>query len=373
MQEAKEAFRIKKHERRENALPTAGRKPAFTDYYCETYFGKAKAQRKRPGTLENWKSHFCRRLPLAFAGIWATICGFMFRPAFSPRLLALALLCAVAPSLHAQINVSLEIPRHLYLCYEPIIATVTITNMTGRELTLSDKAPDKWFSFEILNAQGTPIPPTASDYHLEPLTIPMGQTVKRKVNLVNLYPVTDYGVYHVRALVYFADMDKYFGSPVAGIEVSEGQTLWQQTVGIPDGQKNAGQYRSYTLLSFRQPRDNMLYVRIEDENAGLVYGTFPLGRLINGYEPEEQVDELSQLHILQMVAPKEYLYTRLGPNAEMLGQEDYTDLKTRPRLARTSDGQVAISGGIEVLPSTAQTTVTGPKLSDRPAGMPPAQ
>ncbi len=82
---------------------------------------------------------------------------------------------------------------------------------------------------------------------------------------------------------------------------------------------------------------------------------------------------LSQLHILQMIAPKEYLYTRLGPNAEMLGQEDYTDLKTRPHLKRTTDGDVAIGGGIEVLPSTAQTTVTGPKLSDRPAGMPAAQ
>jgi hypothetical protein len=62
LQEAKEAFEIKKHERRENALPTAGRKPAFADY-CETYFEKAKVQRKRPGTLENerqaverWKS-----------------------------------------------------------------------------------------------------------------------------------------------------------------------------------------------------------------------------------------------------------------------------------------------------------------------------
>jgi hypothetical protein len=297
----------------------------------------------------------------------------MSRPAFSPRFLALALLCAVAPALHAQINVSLDIPRHLYICYEPIIATVTITNLTGRDLTLSDKAPDKWFSFEILNSQGSPIPPIAADYHLDPLTIPNGETVKRKVNLVNLYPVTDYGVYHVRALVYSTDLDKYFGSPVASIEVSEGTTLWQQTVGIPAGQKNAGQYRSYTLLAFRQPRDNMLYVRIEDENAGLVYATFPLGRLINGYEPEEQVDALSQLHILQMIAPKEYLYTRLGPNAEMLGQEDYTDLKTRPHLKRTSEGDVAISGGIEVTPTTAQTTIPGPKLSDRPAGMPPAQ
>ena len=294
----------------------------------------------------------------------------MSRFAHSPRFLALALLCALAPRLHAQIVVRTEIPRHLYLCYEPIIATVSITNLTGRDLTLEDKAPEKWFSFEIVNAANMPIPPRTADYHLPPLTIPVGQTVKRKVNLVNLYPVTDYGAYHVRAAIYMAAMDKFFASPATVIEISEGKTLWQQTVGIPDGQKNAGQYRSYELLSFRQPKDNMLYVRISDHDAGVVYGTFALGRLINGYDPEAQVDTQSQLHILEMVAPKEYLYSHLGPNAEMLGQQDYADLKTRPHLRRSAEGAVAIAGGVEVEPRTAQATATGPKLSDRPPGMP---
>src|SRR5439155_2187489 len=56
---AKEALEIKRHERRENKLPTAGRKPLFADY-CETYFGKAKVQRKRPGTIENEKQAVAR-------------------------------------------------------------------------------------------------------------------------------------------------------------------------------------------------------------------------------------------------------------------------------------------------------------------------
>jgi hypothetical protein len=290
-----------------------------------------------------------------------------------PRLLAMALLCAVAPSLHAQINVTLELPRRLFICYEPIVATVRITNLTGRDLTLSDHAPDKWFGFEIMNSAKDPVPPLAPDYHLRPLTIPMGQTVRRKVNLVNLYPVTDYGVYHVRAMVYFADLDKYFPSNPLPIEVTEGTTLWTQKVGVPDGQKDAGRYRTYTLLSFRH-EDNILYVRIQDEDAGVVYGTYPLGRLIDGYPPEAQVDLLSQLHILQMIQPKEYLYTRVGPDGSILGQQDYTDLKTRPRLERTSDGDVAVSGGIEVLPKAPQTAAaTGPKLSDRPPGLPETQ
>ena len=49
---AREALEIKRHERRENHLPTHGRKPLFADY-AVAYFEKAKVQRKRPGTLEN--------------------------------------------------------------------------------------------------------------------------------------------------------------------------------------------------------------------------------------------------------------------------------------------------------------------------------
>lgn len=49
---AKEALEIKRHERRQNKLPSTGRKPLFADY-CELYFEKAKVQRKRPGTVEN--------------------------------------------------------------------------------------------------------------------------------------------------------------------------------------------------------------------------------------------------------------------------------------------------------------------------------
>jgi integrase len=60
---AKEALEVKRHERRERALPALGRKPLFRDY-VETYFAKAKIQRKRSGTLANehqaitrWRHH----------------------------------------------------------------------------------------------------------------------------------------------------------------------------------------------------------------------------------------------------------------------------------------------------------------------------
>lgn len=63
LQEAKEALEIKRNDRREDKLPTVGRKPNFGDYSA-TYLAKAKVQRKRAGTVQNekqairrWRSH----------------------------------------------------------------------------------------------------------------------------------------------------------------------------------------------------------------------------------------------------------------------------------------------------------------------------
>ena len=63
LNEAKEALEIKRNDRREDRLPTPGRKPNFLEY-SDIYLNKAKVQRKRPGTLQNeqqaiarWRSH----------------------------------------------------------------------------------------------------------------------------------------------------------------------------------------------------------------------------------------------------------------------------------------------------------------------------
>lgn len=63
---AKEALEIKRQERREQKLPTIGRKPLFFDYSI-AYFDRAEVQRKRAGTIANetqaiarWRHHLGR-------------------------------------------------------------------------------------------------------------------------------------------------------------------------------------------------------------------------------------------------------------------------------------------------------------------------
>ena len=289
------------------------------------------------------------------------------RAAFVSLTLALVFLASHA---QAQLQVGLKISRRLYMVYEPVIATISISNLTGHDITLADQGPQKWFGFQISTGDDRLVPPRQTDYQLEPLTIANGTTVKRSVNLVSLYPVTDFGFYRIRANIYFAEMNRYFSSAPLGIEISEGKVLWQQTVGVPPGGKDSG-YRLYELLSFRQPKDNMLYARVQDKEAGVIYATYPIGRLITGGEPQVQLDAQNQLHILLLAGPKMYTYSRIGLNGEWGGQTSYMELKSRPRLTKLASGKIDVAGGkIDVPVVQAPDAPPAPKLSDRPAGMP---
>ena len=83
-----------------------------------------------------------------------------------------------------------------------------------------------------------------------------------------LYPLSEFGTYRVRAVIYVSQLGKYFVSPQLNIEITEGRQLWQQTVGVPEG-LGQGRARTFTILAHRLPRTTMLYLRVEDKEAGL--------------------------------------------------------------------------------------------------------
>ncbi|MDQ3414864.1 MAG: hypothetical protein M3480_07850, partial [Verrucomicrobiota bacterium] len=55
----------------------------------------------------------------------------------------------VAVSAEGQIQVELKFKRLQYIAYEPVIATVTITNLAGREIELRDDNEQHWYGFEV--------------------------------------------------------------------------------------------------------------------------------------------------------------------------------------------------------------------------------
>ena len=282
-------------------------------------------------------------------------------------LYALLAFTALAPA-HAQFAVSVAIKRRLFILHEPILATVTLTNMTGREVTLADTAEFQWFGFQISGSNETNIPPRNARYAVEPIQLRPGETVKRTVNLTELYQLGEFGLMRVRAAIHFADTGKFHVSKPEIIEMTEGTKQWQQTVGVPSG----GGTRMFTLLSHQQDEKKMLYIRCEDPDSGTIHCTFPVGRMIEGIAPQAAFDAVNCLYVLQLIGQRAYILTKVGLDGQFLGQTHYAAPKSRPTLRKLADGTLQIIGGVKQAPVVAGAAPTEPplRLSDRPAGFP---
>lgn len=271
-----------------------------------------------------------------------------------------------AASAHAQLQIEMKLPRLQYIAYEPIVATLQITNLAGRDVDLHDASGQSWFGFEVTGRDGQTISRIKNEASQPPLKIEAGQRVTQKINISPMYDVHDFGTYHLRAHVYFADLDKFFYSPARVLEITDARAIWQRTVGMPDEKSGPGKTRTYSLLTNRFPDHTSLYIRVADQDTGIVYATYSLGHIIAFDEPRVEIDRQNILHVLHCAAPRAWSYAKIGLNGELISKSTFMETKTRPKLSRDINGLVAVRGGILEQPVARSTSAVAPKLSDRP-------
>jgi hypothetical protein len=275
-----------------------------------------------------------------------------------------AVICGCIASAHAQIQVDLKLARLQYIAYEPVVATLGITNLAGRDIELRDADGQSWFGLEVTGSEEQPIGPV-KPIGQPPLRIEAGKRVTQKVNIAPLYPVQDYGAYHVRAHVYFPDLGKFFYSQAKVFEVTDARPIWQQSVGVPDG-AGPGSARTYSLLTNRFPDHTSLYVA--DKDNGIVFATYSLGRMIIFDDPKVEIDPSNRLHVLHTSAPRTWSYNVIGVNGELVSHTTYMETKSQSHLVHAADGQIAVRGGMAELPPASGAFNQLPKLSERPEG-----
>ena len=274
-----------------------------------------------------------------------------------------------AAGAEAQVQVDLKFKRLQYIAHEPVVAIVAITNLAGRDIELHNADGQSWLGFEITGSEEQPIAPLSEANREPPLKIQAGQRVTRQIDLTPLYPVYEYGAYHVRTNIYFADLGKFFYSSTRVFEVTDARPIWQQTVGIPDGAGASGDVRTYSLMTNRFPDHTSLYVRVQDKDTGVVYATYSLGRTISFEQPQAEIDRDNQLHVLHCAAPRAWSYARIGLNGQLLTHSTFMETKTRPHLVHSGKGEVAVQGGMVEAPAQSSGN-KAPKLSGRPPGAP---
>ena len=289
------------------------------------------------------------------------------------RAAALLLLLTILPAARAQLQVDLSIKRSLYLAYEPLIAHVSITNLSGNSLNLRDTDGNRWFGFQIETLDGRPIAPRDSNHSNPALFIKPGEKLTRPVNLTPLYPIAEYGGYRIRASIHVPALGRSFTSTPLNVEITEGRSIFKKTVGVPASQPGGGGTREIDILTHRLPSSTQLYIRIQDPDRGVILCTHRLGRLVSYGTPEILLDDQNEVHILQNIAPKEFLYSHIGLNGEVRDRKTYQQNLKRPSLVKTPDNLITVVGAREYDPAlTAEKKQSTPSISDRPGPLPDA-
>jgi hypothetical protein len=273
----------------------------------------------------------------------------------------------LAPVL-AQLQVGLSLPRSMFIRYEPLLVTVSITNLSGRPLLLADSAGTPWFSFQIQSENGRPIPTRLSGYSKDPVAIGPGETLRRSVNLTPLYALDDFGRYSIRVSIFDASSGRHFSSRPTNFEITEGRTLWQEMVGHPDD----GSQRLITLLAHRLPNSTAAYLRIQDPKNGRVFCTHRLGSLVTYGSPQVELDVNNEVHVLQMRAPRTFIYSHIGLNGEVRQRMAFEQTSTKPSLQRGASGEVLVVGGRPFDPARQEAESQVPGVGDRPVPLPGA-
>ena len=283
--------------------------------------------------------------------------------------LALLLLVGILSAANAQLEVSIEMKRNLFMRGEPMEAAVVVRNLAGKDIMLSDAEDNRWFGFQIMKGNDTPVAPFSAEYKNAPQMILSGGSIRRTVDLLKLYAVNEFGSYTVRAAIYFQETGKYLTSAPLKLDISEGRKLWTQTVGVPASKDGSGDYRVVSILTFPHPKEMVAYARVEDEKTGTVFGTYPLGRLLTGAVPSHEFDRDNTLHVFHMFGPSLYYLSKVGVNGEWLGQTVWQSGKGRPYVRKREDGRMVIVGATR----SSEKAPPGPevpRLSDRPMTLP---
>lgn len=275
---------------------------------------------------------------------------------------------------NAQINATLRFPHETYLASEQVIVTLTVTNLAGRDITLKGGVTEESWCLVQVNAMRGEAPSYRSNPPvIPPLFIPAGETISRTIPLHEFFELPSTGQYRAKVSISYGASRTQFVTPAAFFNMDPGHKLWSTTVGVPEGQENAGTPRLFSVLSLQRKEGMFLYAKLENQNDGSHYPPYFLGRMLAAVTPQMQIDRDNNLYVLHAASDDTYILSQVDVASGRSGQAVYrskTPRAGRPSLSRQPDGKLAISGGIRVSEEElrGRSAPERAKLSARPEG-----
>lgn len=279
------------------------------------------------------------------------------------KTIAIFLLCTGFA--HAQIAASLRLPKKQHLAGEPVIAVVTITNHSGRELIFQSDGRFQWLDFIVKKNNGAAVNPK-NRVLFGPMKIQAGQTLARELDLSQHYQLSQPGNYTVSAVVQQpGNRESGTSTNRAFFNQAPGSLYWSQKVGVTG---NSSQTREYRVLNFTGDSKSQIYVQIVDGVSGQFVRTFLLGDVLMLRKPLCTVDRLQRLHVMFLATPTMWVHCVIDTDGKLVERQIHQrGPQGDPQLLTFGDGTVRVANSIPYDPkAAAEQRARTRKASDRP-------
>jgi hypothetical protein len=292
-------------------------------------------------------------------------------PSILRRALACAALLACSPHALAQINLDLKMARRSFFFDEPTQVSVIIANSSGRELLFEDTPAKPWIEISVKSDKGRDIPTRSAIPRNQPLLVASNDVAKHALDINAIADFPGPGKYSVSARVSYPESNRVFVTNNLRFDIESGTERWTRTVGLPNDSSTL-KTRTFSVYHFLRPEGLFLYARLESKEEGTLIGTYPLGRMSSGFEPQIELDQGNNLYVFHLAGDDTYALSQINIDGSGFGQAPYSAIKkSKPRLLRQPSGGLAIQGAArdERTPRSASSMSDEPKISDRPSAL----
>jgi hypothetical protein len=266
----------------------------------------------------------------------------------------------------AQLASVLRLGKNQHVAGEPVLATVNITNHTGRDLVFQGSTRMQWLDFIIKDSRGNQVPPRGNTA-FGSLKIGAGQTMARQVDLNQHFHLSEPGNYSVVAIVRMpGEVTNTSSTNRMLFNVNPGRPYWSQKVGLPG---RPGQTREFRVLFFSGNQKTQVFAQVVDGRSGQIVRTFPLGDALSIRKPSVTIDKNQRMHVLYLANPTMWVHSIVDTDGNLVRQDVHQRAPVGdPRLVTTGDGSVMVSNSIPYdVQAAAAARAKTRKLSERPA------
>ena len=264
-------------------------------------------------------------------------------------------------SLSAQVTVEVTLDQDQFLPCEALPAVVRITNRSGQTLHLGSDAA--WLRFSIESKEGSVVLKKGEAPVVEAFSLESSRRAIKRVDLAPYFNLAKAGRYSIVAAVTVKEWNQQITSDPKSFDIIEGSKLWEQEIGVPSpgaATNPTPEVRKYTLQeAYHLQKNLMLYLRLTDA-TGKINKVFPIGPMVSFGQPDPEVDQLSNLHVLYQNGPHSFDYTIINPDGDVLLHQGY-EYTTRPRLQADGNGNFTVVGGVRRM---ASDDLPPPKRAD---------